>query len=118
MLPRQSGGKMSAPSCVAYVGLRFPISDNEVEALEERRDDRQLAARSAGLKSYWGRFGLEEPAYALFVGSPIGSFGPEGDGAACLRADELLGLLAATRERLGSVGMSGEVGLYVEWQPD
>jgi len=109
---------MSAPSCVAYVGLRFPISDTEVEALEERRDNRQLAARNAGLKSYWGRFGLEDPSYALLVGTPIGFFGPEGDGVACLMADELLGLLATTRERLASAGMVGEVGLHIEWQPD
>ena len=109
---------MSAPSCVVYVGLRFPISANEVDALEERRDNRQVEARRAGLKSYWGRFGLDSPSYALLVGNPLGSFGPEGEGSIFLPADDLLRLMDSTQERLASVGMNGEVGLHIEWQPD
>ncbi len=109
---------MSAPSCIAYVGLRFSVADDEVEALEERRDNRQVQAKSAGLKSYWGQFGLDSPSRALLVGTPIGTFGPEGVGSIGLPADDLLGLVQSTQERLASVGMDGQVGLHIEWQPD
>jgi hypothetical protein len=109
---------MSAPSCVAYVGLRFAVSDDELKALEERQDSRQVDARNAGLKSYWGRFGLERPSYALLVGTPVGSLGPEGVGSASLAADALAALIATTRERLTTAGMDGDIGLHIEWQPD
>src|SRR5687767_6316797 len=118
MLDFQLGDKMSAPSCIAYVGLRFTITDDEVEALEERRGSRQIEARNAGLKSYWGNFGLGAPSYVLLVGSQLGTVGPEGQTFIRVDGDELVRLVERTREQLASTTMNGGVGLHVEYQPD
>ena len=109
---------MSAPSCINFVGLRFPITNEEVEALEERRDARQIEARNAGLKTYWGNFGVESPQYALFIGTQLGSLGPEDQSSLSITADELAGIAERTSSQLASTTMRGAVGLHIEFHPD
>lgn len=51
---------MSANACVVYFGLRFDVPADGIEAVETRSDPRIVAARKAGLKSYWGNFAARQ----------------------------------------------------------
>ncbi|MBY8825116.1 hypothetical protein [Sphingomonas colocasiae] len=109
---------MSASACVAFYGLRFMILPDEIEDLEARTDPRQIAARRAGLATYWGNFGGENDGYVLFVGTKVAFLGPENAPASALPHKQMLQLMSDTMERLNVVGLAGDVGLYMEWQPD
>ena len=109
---------MSAVVCVAYIGVRYVIRPVEVENLEARRDPRQLAAREAGLKSYWGNFGGQTERYVLLVGAQLAVLGPEGRPWLSLTPYELETVITQTRERLGHAGINEDIGLHIEFQED
>lgn len=106
---------MSASVCIGYFGLRFEVQAHEIDQLEERSDPRQVAARQAGLTSYWANFGGEAERYVLFVGTQLAMLGPENDIAAALPIERLLSIASDTADRLRSARMVGEVGLHLEW---
>ena len=109
---------MSADGCVAYIGVRYEIEPAEIDALETRSDHRQLAAREAGLKSYWGNFGGIEERYVLFVGTELAVLGPEAKPCLSLTSGELQTTITQTGERLNRVGIDEAVGLHIEFQED
>jgi hypothetical protein len=109
---------MSASACVGYFGLRYEVLCDEVDRLEESLDPRQIAARRAGLSSYWANFGGETERYVLFVGAKLAILGPENDLTNSLAMERLLTLASNTAERLRLTDLTGEVGLHLEWLSD
>jgi hypothetical protein len=109
---------MSAYACVAFYGLRFEVRSEEVEALENRSDERILAARKAGLKCYWANFGDPGERYFLFVGAKLGILGPEDESEIALALPQLQTIHESTEAALRIAGLTGEPSLYLQWEQD
>jgi hypothetical protein len=109
---------MSSDTFIAYFGVRFEISPDEIEGIELRSDPRVLAARKAGLKYYWGNFGGLQEKHALLVGSQIGILGPENSSEVRLSPNEAQASFDETTTKLKDAGFSEAPALYLMWQPD
>lgn len=109
---------MSADGCVVYYGLRYELSEHELEALELRTDWRIVAARDAGLKHYWGNFAAPDEQYLLFVGTELGVFGPENRLALEFERGEIEKVMAETADKLREARLQGEPKLHVQWWVD
>jgi hypothetical protein len=112
------GDAMSASACIVYVGIRYEVSDDEISALELRRDPRQRAAKQVGLNSYWGNFGGSEDRYLLLVGTEIAVLGPEDRSWSSVTIERLQDIVSGTEEALDEAGLEGPRGLHVEWLDD
>ena len=106
---------MSAESFVAFYGLRYSIT---IEEFEDSNDWRVRAARKARLKCYSGNFGGEDENLFLFVGTPVGIFGAEGEMERAVSSKELSKIVESTNAKLESVGLNGAPYLYLQWHPD
>jgi hypothetical protein len=109
---------MSADVCILYYGLRFEVLPQEIESLETRSDWRIVAAKKAGLKYYWGNFGVPEERYLLFIGAQIGVFGSENQTELHLSDSEFTNVVNSVRPKLTLAGLEGSPQLYVHWQTD
>ncbi|WP_137871358.1 hypothetical protein [Sphingopyxis sp. 2PD] len=109
---------MSSSACVAYFGLRFDVSVEEIDSLEQRRDARQIAAKGVGLSSYWGNFGGESERYVLLIGTKIAILGVENEVAATLSNQQLSKVMIETVDRLRSANFADGAGLHLEWLSD
>jgi hypothetical protein len=109
---------MSANACIVFFGLRFEVSQGEIEALELRSDTRMQAARKAGLKHYWSNFGLPGERYVLFIGAQLGVLGPENSAEVILSLPDLQSVCDSTRDKLAGAGLIGEPSLFLQWRPD
>ncbi|WP_156361657.1 hypothetical protein [Sphingomonas sp. Leaf67] len=109
---------MSSETLIAYFGLRFDISLNEVEALEERTDARVTAARNSGIQYYWGNFGGLQEKYLLFVGEEIGIFGQENISDISIPLSDARLSFEVVKKRLENAGIFGVPELHLSWQPD
>ena len=109
---------MSASACIAYIGLRFEVAPDEIEALENRKDKRQASARSAGLTSYWSNFGGDAEHYILLIGTQVGILGPENSSSVQLVDQDLTAILSDVSAKLDAAGIKGSVSLHLEWLDD
>ena len=109
---------MSASACVAYVGIRYEIAEQEIELLESRNDPRQRAAKQAGLSSYWGNFGGSDERYLLFVGEEIAVLGVENLPRISVTSRQLADISESTEVALAKVHLSGDFALHLEWLKD
>ena len=109
---------MSASACVAYVGLRYEVSPDEIEGLELRADPRQRKAKLVGLNSYWGNFGGQSERYLLFVGTEIAILGQEDRAWSSTTAERLADIVSGTVEALSEANLDGECALHLEWLQD
>lgn len=109
---------MSSDTFIAYFGLKFEASPDEVEAIELRSDQRVAAARRAGIKYYFGDFGGSEESNLLFVGSQLGIIGPENSSSVEIELDQLQQLIDKTKSALADAGFEGVPSLHLQWQPD
>jgi hypothetical protein len=75
---------MGADAFIAFYGLRFELTDDELDSVERHADDRLLAARGANLHTHFGRPTDGEPHF-LFVGTRLGVFGIEGEAGKIVR---------------------------------
>ena len=109
---------MSAEATVAFYGVRFPVSEDEITALEERSHPRILEARQNGLKYYWGNFAAPNEEYALFIGDNLGILGVENERRVQLSPEELLARVQETNAKLKRAAIMQSPMLYLQWQPD
>ncbi len=109
---------MSAPLCVTYIGLRYEVSDPEMEALELRTDPRLHAARRAGLTWYWATLPGDPPRAFLLVGRSVAMVGPEHAETESCSRENLEDLFADTRLKLAAAGLHGSPLLYIQWVSD
>lgn len=110
---------MSAPSCLAFFGIRFELSREEIELVETRADERVVRARRSRLDHYAGKFVLDgRERWLLFVGKKIANVGPEMGMAADLDRVELERALEDTSRSLVAAGWSGPPRLFIQYEPD
>ena len=109
---------MSASNCVIYYGLRFPISEQEIEGLELETDKRITSVRNAKLQYHWTNFGLPDDLYYLFVGEEISIIGPEYKPEFKLSAEDFAAIAVSARAKLKSAGFEGSPQLYIQWMED
>jgi hypothetical protein len=109
---------MSADTFIAYYGLRFEVSLEEIEDIELRSDARVQAARKAGLKCYWGNFGGLQERYLLFIGHQIGILGAENSAEVTLLLNDAEASFEVTKRRLVEVGFTQVPAIHLSWQPD
>jgi hypothetical protein len=109
---------MSTESMVAFYGVRFEISDEDITSLEERSHPLFVKARQNGLKIYWGNFVAKGNKYLLFIGDNLGILGLENDRQIHISLDELTKRANNTNARLQRAGIVEQAMLYLEWQPD
>jgi hypothetical protein len=104
---------MGSDRFICYCGLRFVITEREVEAVEMNLDERVLAARNVGLHCYLGRLTDGEPHF-LLIGIRLGAFGIENDAYRSLDQTTLERTMVQTRAKLARAGLSGEPELHFQ----
>jgi hypothetical protein len=107
---------VSAPNAVAFVGLRFDVSHDEVAKLEARRDVRQLAARKAGLSAYWGKVPARDAV--LLVGLEVANLGPENLQHAAIDLAAMQNLMERVARGLVMAELDGEARLHLQYFDD
>ncbi|MBS0171755.1 MAG: hypothetical protein JSR62_15510 [Nitrospira sp.] len=110
---------MSAPSTLAFFGLRFKIDDdNDIETLEERNHLHQRYAKQASLDHYWANFDESGELYYSFIGKRIGVVGLENDTEIALTFSDLERIQRETQQKLSSLGFEMQPQLYLQMMSD
>lgn len=111
---------MGADSTLVFYGVRYTISQDEIELVEQKLDPRQITARDYGLESWWCRCASEsvEGEYYLFIGANLGSVGYEGKFNMQFGRDALASLVEVVGGRLENAGILQVPSLYVQFCPD
>lgn len=109
---------MGANACVAFFGIRYQISPEEIDGLETRKDSRMVAAKNSGLSHYWANFGGLDEQYLLFVGTKLTVLGPEYDVEFEMDDQEVVAVMEQTQSNLKRAGLVGVPKLYLQWLPD
>jgi hypothetical protein len=110
---------MSAESFLLYYGLRFHVTDEDIEPLESSTHPWQVAAEESGLDTWWGNFatdGGEE--YYLFIGKQLGIFGGEYSDSFAMSDETLSQVMQDTQEKLQQAGFKEAAALLAQWEPD
>src|SRR5262249_34139671 len=109
---------MSAPYCIVFVGVRYRIRAQEIEAFEKRRHPMQPRARQARLKAWWDRPGPDTNEHYLLVGDPVANLCAESIADSFVTEQTLTKTLATTRASLGNAHFAGKCGLHAIFVPD
>jgi hypothetical protein len=111
---------MSAPSVVAFIGVRIKIEAEspDIQLLEKRRHPLQLAARKESLDFYWGNFNEPEELYLALIGIKIGILGVENQASVELESESITQGLATCAARLPRLGLSEVPKLLIYFMPD
>jgi hypothetical protein len=110
---------MGADSVVVCYGLRYSIGldeqlrDDALALFEEQTDPRMVAARKAGLRSYFGKV-TDGGEYFLLIGTVIGTFGVEGRESIALEDARVTELMKDTQDRLDKAGLEGTPAFHVQ----
>lgn len=107
-----------ANTTIVFYGIRLEVSDDDLDALESRSHPMQIAAKSAGLESYWGNFAAPNERYLLFIGKLLGKLGVEDRMEVQITADEFANTAKAVSAKLSNAGVSEAASLYLDYQPD
>ena len=106
---------MGADAFIAFYGLRYTLSDGELDAVEQRTDHRVIAARRVKLQTSFGRLTDGEPHF-LLVGTRLGVFGVENESARSVDGGELQKIMSDTATKLREAGLSGVPGLHLQFE--
>jgi hypothetical protein len=110
---------MSADRTVVFYGIRFEITWEDVEKLDQDNGDRRIvAARKANLDIYYANFGGLAERFLLFIGKHLGSLGLEDNQERILTKEEFDAIISATDSKLAASEFDGTPKLYIEWQQD
>jgi hypothetical protein len=104
---------LGADAFIAFYGLRFQLSDGELDAVEQRTDHRVTAARRARLQTYLGRLTDGEPHF-LLVGTRLGVLGVENESEKSVGGVELQQIMSDTAAKLEEAGLSGAPRLFLQ----
>jgi hypothetical protein len=108
---------MACEAVIVFFGVRYAVSSDDIELLENRTFPPIIAARKNGMKHYWGNFNENDPKYFLFIGDKLGIFGVENEREFQVSSDSLLARISQTRDRLAQAGFLEEPQFFVHWQP-
>jgi len=109
---------MSAEANLVFFGLRFDLSEEEVESADIRKHPLVAQAGSAGLEHYMANFGGSESLYYLFIGKKIGLTGAENAVEIMVPSDQLAFIVEETQKKLQNANLDGSPTLYVNWIAD
>jgi len=111
---------MGADSTLVFYGVRYTLSESEIEPIEERSDPRQQLARRYKLNSWFDRFATEggSEQYYLFIGESLCSMGYEGKFEAWASRERLVTIMDRVEENLAQAGISLMPRLYIQFHPD
>jgi hypothetical protein len=111
---------MGADAVVAYLGVQYRIPANrgqEIEGLERKKDPRLVAARKAGLQSWWGRMTPGQP-YQLLIGRELGILGAENEGTIRVDLEDFFVIIEETKTKLLSAGFTDVPALHLVLEAD
>jgi hypothetical protein len=99
---------MGADAFVVFIGVQYVVqSEEERDRIENRVDERLIAARNAKLKTYFGRLTDGKPHF-LLIGFHVGTFGVENLNEAELTPKQIAEIVESTKSKLRSAGLSDE----------
>jgi len=106
-----------ADTTVVLFGIRLEVSDDDLDELESRTHPMQIAAKRAGLESYWGKFSVPAENHLLFVCKLIGKLGVEDRMGIQINADDFARTAKTVSTKLRDAGISETALLHLEYQP-
>jgi len=106
---------LGANAFIAFYGLRYTLTDAEMDAVEQNSDERVIAARRAKLQTYPGRLTDGQPHY-LLVGTRLGVFGIENESVRSVDTSELEEIMRGTTEKLNAAGLPGAPQLHLQFE--
>jgi hypothetical protein len=107
-IPDMNEVTMGADAFVVFFGVRHTVpSDEELDRLESRKDQRLIAARKAKLKTYFGRLTDGSPHF-LLIGYHVGTFGVENSAQAALTLQQVNEIMEETKQKLQAAGLDKE----------
>lgn len=108
---------MTSPFSVVFYGVRYRVSIDEIEQLENRNDRRLTDARNDGLEVFWSRFG-DDRSYFLFVGKRLSLMGVGNDLSKTYSRREIETAMDDVEDRLSKGNWEGSVRLHLQWGED
>jgi hypothetical protein len=111
------GAGLGADAFIVFYGLRYTLSEGELETVEQRTDHRVTAARRVKLQTYFGRLTGGEPHF-LLVGTRLCVLGAENESAGSVDGVELRQIMSDTAAKLQEAGLSGRPGLHLEFEAE
>ena len=104
---------MGADSFIAFFGVRFELSEEEMELCETREDDRIRRARKTKLDFCFDR-PTDGEQYFLYVGRSLAGLGIEAKMYEKFSEAKLLEIVSETKTRLTQADISGEPALHLQ----
>ena len=104
---------MGADSFIAFFGVRFELSEEEMELCETGDDDRIRRARKAKLDFCSDR-ATDGEKYFLYVGRSLADLLVEAGVYEKLSEAELIDVVSQTKTRLTQAEISGEPSLHFQ----
>ncbi len=109
---------MSQEFVTIYFGLKFPVKEEEIKALQKKEHSYQITARKLGLDCYWGDFSPFVDEYYVFIGKEIGRLGCEEEWNKEVSEAELVRSIETTKATLKGAGFKEKPKLLMHFQPD
>jgi len=104
---------MGADSFIAFFGVRFDLSEEELESCEAMEDTRIRRARKAKLDYCFDR-ATDGEKYFLYVGRSMAALGVEAGVYETLSESEFARVVSETKTRLAQAEISGEPSLHFQ----
>ncbi|HEV7279559.1 MAG TPA: hypothetical protein VGN57_05045 [Pirellulaceae bacterium] len=105
-----------AETTVVMIGARIFVSEEDVEALENRSHQLIKKAREARLHFYWGSPG--EGRYCLMVGKILAKLGVENEASLEIPSTAIDELVSEVREAFENAGIRESANLIAQYFPD
>ncbi len=109
---------MSAESNLVFIGVRYPVCEDEIESLELRTHPLISRARAHKLDHYWCNFGGADPLYYFFIGKKLGATGREDQEELAFELENLTAHFQEVSERLEAANINETPQLFVQWMND
>lgn len=106
---------MGADAFIAFYGLRYTLTDAEMDAVEQNFDERVVAAQRAKLQTYTGRLTDGQP-YFLFIGTRLGVFGVQNESERSVDTPSLEQVMRETAAKLQTAGLPGTPQLHLQFE--
>lgn len=113
---------MSADYFLLYYGIRLPTGSEEgatFEAYERETHPHQVAAKTAGLDTWWANFDEDgQDRYLLFIGAELGIFGHEDAMELSLSDDRLIQTMQEVKAKLRAAGFEQSPAVLAQFARD
>ena len=104
---------MGADTFIAIYGIRYELTDSEVESCERKDDERMKRARKAKLDFCFDR-PTDGEHYFLYIGTTLASIGVEAEQYETMPEGEFSAKISETRRRLKDAGFNDEPSLHFQ----